>query len=241
MYKFVSNITFKSDTYQGNQEYNPPLKFDNQKYNYYIKLLNVRFSNNVPNVKTVLKLYSDNVEIASVGIGIYEVSDLVELVNSQQSILKFTLNNANGHMTIKNIDTAQHTFSGNLLSSIQCGKFQQTVTLQADETSDSPKMCQVTDFNFFKLTSSIINPAAYESQNGKLVTTNTLYTFAATISPFGHKDFCAFENICYPLGMDQLQFLDFNLVDENGNQLPLLTGSKSDFNIQAVIVKELKK
>lgn len=240
MSTFVSNITFKSDTYEDTQEYNPPLKFDIQRYNYYIKLLNVRFSNNVPNVKTSLSLTSDGSVIATVPEGLYEVDDIVSLVNGLQSTAEFKVNESNGHMTIKNLTAQQHTFAGSLMSSIQFGGFS-NVVLNASASAESPNMCQVSDFNFFKLASNIISPTSYETKGDKLIVSNTLYTFAATITKFGHKDFTAFADIRYPLNMDQLQRLDFELVDENGNKLALLKGSKSDFNIQAIIIKELKK
>lgn len=239
MQSFVSNITFKSDTFEGSQEYNPPLNFDNKRFNYFIKILNVRFSNNVPNITSQLSLLVDGVESATVPVGLYEIADLITLVNNTQSTAVFSLDNSTGHMTLKNNDTAQHVFSGSLINSIQFGQFT-SQTLAASETVSSPKMCQVSDFNFFKLCSNIIAPTSYESQGDKLIVTNTLYTFAATIAPFGHKDFASFQDIAYPLNMDQFQRLDFSLTDENGHKLILIPGSKSDFNIQAVIVKELK-
>lgn len=238
-YNFVSNITFKSDTYEGAQEYSPPLQFDNNRYNYFIKLLNVRFSNNIANVDSDLKLLVDGNEVLTIPSGLYEVEDMIKLANDGQTDAEFALNVSNGHMIIKNITAATHTYTGSLISSIQFGKFGST-QLTTNQTAESPSMCQVSDFNFLKLCSNIISPTSYESVGGKLVVSNTLYTFAATISKFGHKDFTAFQDIAFPLNMDSLQRLDFELLDEHGNQLHLIRGAKSDFNIQAIIVRAKK-
>lgn len=238
-YTFVSNITFKSNEYEGAQEYSPPINFDNNRYNYFIKLLNVRFSNNISNVNIDLKLTVDGSDVFTVPSGLYEVEDIINIVNNGQAYAEFSLNTSNGHMIIKNISAATHTFSGSLLSSIQFGKFQST-QLATNATAESPSMCQVSDFNFLKLCSNIISPTSYESVGGKLVASNTLYTFAATIPKFGHKDFTAFQDIAFPLNMDSLQRIDFQLLDEHGNRLKLIKGANSDFNIQAIIVRTKK-
>lgn len=238
-YHFVSNITFKSDTYEGAQEYSPPLQFDNNNYNYFLKLLNVRFSNNIANVVNDLKLIVDGSEVLTIQAGLYEIEDIVKLANANQSLAEFALNETNGHMTIKNITAATHTYSGSLISSIQFGKFT-SIQITQGQVKESPNMCQVSDFNFLKLCSNIISPNSYETRNDKLIITNTLYTFAATIGKFAHKDFMAFQDIAFPLNMDSLQRIDFELLDEHGNQLQLINGANSDFNIQAVIVKTRK-
>ena len=238
-YHFVSNITFKSDSYEGAQEYSPPLQFDNNRYNYFIKILNVRFSNNIANVVSDLKLLVDGSEVLSIPSGLYDIDDLIKLANEGQTEAEFSLNNSNGHMIIKNVSAATHTFSGSLLSSIQFGKFQPT-QVSSGSSAESPSMCQVSDFNFLKLCSNIISPTSYETVGGRLMVSNTLYTFAATIAKFGHKDFTAFQDIAFPLNMDQLQRIDFELLDENGNQLKLIRGASSDFNIQAVVVRTKK-
>ncbi len=240
-YQFVSNITFKTDTYEGVQEYSPPIRFNNEKYNYFIKILNVRFSNNIANVKTDLKLLVDGLEVLTINAGLYEIEDLITLANDGQSDAEFSLNVSNGHMNLKNISAASHTYTGSLISSIQFGGFGSIDDLAANADVDSPNMCQVSDFNFIKLCSNIISPTSYESSNGKLVISNTLYTFAATISKFGHKDFTAFQDLAFPLYMETLQQIDFQLLDENGNRLTLIRGAKSDFNIQAVIVRQPKR
>lgn len=242
-YRFVSNITFKSNTYEGEQEYNPPLKFDNNNYQYFIKILNVRFSNNVANVSQALELVNnDGLTIATVQPGIYEINDLIKLVNEQTTgIVEFKINEFNGKMIAKNLMLDDLYLKGSLFNSIQFGKFENNTHFNPDQSIESPEVCSVSDSNYFKLCSNIIGPSSYEtSRDGRLVTTNTLYTFAATIAKFGHKDFCAFQDIAYPLNMDQLQNIDFELLDEHGNTLKLLPGATSDFNIQAVIVKSPK-
>lgn len=242
MSTFVSNITFKSDTYEGVQEYNPPLRFDNSKYIYFIKILNVRFSNNIPNIKTTLTLVVDGLDAAVIPVGLYEIKDLIDFVNASQSYFNFELSESNGHMKIINLDSASHVITGNMLTAIQFGAFASSVTLAGGQSLESPKMCAVDSSNFYKLCSTTINPCAYETDknSGKMVTTNTLYTFAATIDKFGHKDFTAFQNVQYPIACDQFQRIDFSLTDENGQKLYLLDGAKSDFNVQAVIIKEKK-
>lgn len=237
MYQFVSNITLKGDTYNIEQEYNPPLIFDVQRYNYFIKILNVRFSNNVPNITKALTFSIDGLDVVTIDQGIYEIADIIDIVNPAISTnnIVIAINDYNGHLSISNNDNSDHVIGGSLIESIQFGQFASSVTVQANTSVTSPEMCQVSDSNFFKLCSTSISPTSYESQGDKLIIGNTLYTFAATIEKFGHKDFTAFQDIAYPLYVEQLNRLDFQLTDEHGNSLTPIAGAKSDFNIQAII------
>lgn len=257
MEQFVSNITFKSNTYEGSYEFATPIKFDNNRYNYYIKILNVRFSNNIANIyetKTLTATLSPDasassgVGSASVSIpeGIYEIDDILNLINEELKIqlgnenLKFVEDTYTGHMQIVNLNAQQATLTGSLLQTIQLGVFDSTVVVDANSEAISPKVVSVSEYNFFKLLSNAISPTSYEPQGNKFITSNTLYTFSSAIGKFGYKDFTAFQNIVYPLNYEQLQRLDFELADENGKKLRLLNGANSDFNIQALIIRTLK-
>lgn len=255
MEQFVSNITFKSDSYEGSYEFATPIKFDNNKYNYFIKILNVRFSNNIANIyetKTLTVTLSPNASassgVASVSIpeGIYEIDDIVNLVNEELKLqlgnenLKFVEDAYTGHMQIINSNSSTATLSGSLLQTIQLGEFPVNVVVNANDLVISPKVISVSEYNFFKLLSNAIAPTSYEPQGDKFITSNTLYTFSSAIGKFGYKDYTAFQNIVYPLNYEQLQRLDFELTDENEKKLKLLSGAKSDFNIQALIIRTLK-
>lgn len=248
MEQFVTNITFKSDSYEGSYEFSTPIRFDNNKYNYFIKILNVRFSNNIANIYTTKTLTVSGVGSASISLpsGIYEINDILNIVNEELNIqlgnenLKFVEDEATGKMQIVNENAQNATLTGSLLSTIQLGSFNETVVVAANSFISSPNVIAVSEYNFFKLMSNAIAPTSFEPQGDKFITSNTLYTFSSAIGKFGYKDFTAFQNIIYPLNYEQLQRLDFELTDENGNKLHLLEGAKSDFNIQALIVKTLK-
>lgn len=243
-YQFVSNITFKTDSYKGTQEYTTPIKFDNNRYNYFIKLLNVRFSNNIPNITERLTLSIDGTQQqgAMIEPGIYEIEEILEKVNTaiETQNIKFEVDQTNGKMIAINESAQNHTLSGSLIQSIQFGQFASSITVPTSASISSPSVCSVSDFNFIKLASNIVNPTSYETRGDKLVPSNTIYTFSAAIPKFGFKDFTAFQDIVYPLSNDQLTRIDFLLTDENGRELSLLDGAKSDFSVQAVIVKQLK-
>lgn len=248
MEQFVSNITFKSDSYEGSYEFATPIRFDNNRYNYFIKILNVRFSNNIANIYETKTLTVSGVGSASVSIpeGIYEIDDIVNLINEELKLqlgnenLKFVEDAFTGHMQIINSNGSAATLSGSLLQVIQLGEFDANVVVNANDLATSPKVISVSEYNFFKLLSNAISPTSYEPQGDKFITSNTLYTFSSAIGKFGYKDYTAFQNIVYPLYYEQLQRLDFELTDENGKKLKLLAGAKSDFNIQALIIRTLK-
>lgn len=248
MEQFVSNITFKSDSYEGSYEFATPIRFDNNRYNYFIKILNVRFSNNIANIYETKTLTVSGVGSASVSIpeGIYEIDDIVNLINEELKLqlgnenLKFVEDTYTGHMQIINSNANLATLSGSLLQVIQLGEFAANIVVNANGYATSPKVISVSEYNFFKLLSNAISPTSYEPQGDKFITSNTLYTFSSAIGKFGYKDYTAFQNIVYPLNYEQLQRLDFELTDENGKKLKLLNGAKSDFNIQALIIRTLK-
>lgn len=236
-YSFVANISFKSDTYQGNQRFSTPLLLDQGRYNYFIKILNVRFSNNIKNIVNPLTLSIGGSVVFTLQEGIYEVEDIILLANSAQNSITLELNKNNGHVQIKNNGATTLSLGGSLLASIQMGEFKTPLSLAGSSIISSPNIAAVSDYNFFKLQSDSIGVCSFETSSDVLTYSNTLYTFSSSISAFGFKDFVAFEPVLYPITADQLNEIDFRLVDEHGNELKLLSGAKSDFSIQCVIVK----
>lgn len=236
-YSFVANISFKSDTYGGAQRFSSPLLLDQGRYNYFIKILNVRFSNNIKNVANPLTLSINGTVVFTLQEGIYEIADIISLVNGAQSSITLELNNNNGHIQIKNNGGTALTLGGSLLASIQMGSFSTPLSLAGSGSIASPNIAAVSDYNFFKLQSDSIGVSSFETSSDVLNYTNTLYTFSSAIGAFGFKDYVAFEPILYPITADQLNEIDFRLTDEFGNELKLLSGAKSDFSIQCVIVK----
>ena len=265
-YENSNILVLASDTYEINSYFREPLKFDQQNYDYYLNLLNVRFSNVVPNItKNYSFSFKINIEGSLQTIdslwpsGIYELTDLVDLFNKNKDI--------NGKMTLKmNNNTGKIKLTcdnniyiplggGGLLESEIFGFVLRTDDQHYDSNTqswyipaglsvDGIKVPLISKFNYFLLCSDALQPCSYitDAKSSTLDTTTTIYSFSSAMNAFEYKDFTnvSERGLSFKLGMDYLQAIDFKLKGSDGSNLQLIEGSVSDFNICCNIIKVKK-
>lgn len=264
-YENSNILVLASDTYEINSYFREPLKFDQQHYDYYLNLLNVRFSNVVPNIT---KNYSfsfkiGNNDIQTINnlwpIGIYELTDLVDLFNNNTTLknyMSLKINNNTGKITLScNNNTSIPLGGGGLLENEIFGYVLRTDEQHYDSVNkqwnisaggivQGNKVPLISKFNYFLLCSDALQPCSYitDAKNATLDTTTTIYSFSSAMNAFEYKDFTnvSERGLSFKLGMDYLQAIDFKLKGSDGSTLQLIEGAISDFNICCNIIKVKK-
>ena len=264
-YENSNILVLASDTYEISSYFREPLKFDQQNYDYYLNLLNVRFSNVVPNIT---KNYSFSFKIRDGELitvnnlwssGIYELTDLVDLFNKNEAIktyMTLSMNNNTGKIKLTcNNNTYIPLGGGGLLETEIFGYVLRTDDQHYDLTTqswyipagkfvDGNKVPLISKFNYFLLCSDALQPCSYitDAKSSTLDTTTTIYSFSSAMNAFEYKDFTnvSERGLSFKLGMDYLQTIDFKLKGSDGSNLQLIEGSVSDFNICCNIIKVKK-
>ena len=92
------------------QTFNQPIMLDTQRYNYFLRLLQVQFSNVVPNVEYDLYVKVGGVETKVVSKGVYEIEELINAFNAL-GVGKMALDANVGKITITNDTLSPITFT----------------------------------------------------------------------------------------------------------------------------------
>lgn len=231
-------INFKNySSFTINALFQNPLYLDQTNYRYFLKLLNVAFSNVIPNITEDQSM--NNTIFATAGI--YEISDLIKAFNNAFQGLEMSINANTGKIEIKNNDANDYTInSGTLTSEVYGFDFTYPVVIEAGSSIQASHVVKISTSNFFNLTSSTFGASSFDQteDNGILIPTNTLYSFSSAMGAFQFKNWTAVEEVSYPLTMDILQSVNFELTDENGKELQTIPGASTDFKIIARIVRQ---
>ena len=264
-YENSNILVLASDTYEISSYFREPLKFDQQNYDYYLNLLNVRFSNVVPNIT---KNYSFSFKIEGGELttvnnlwpsGIYELTDLVDLFNKNKDIngkMSLRMNNNTGKIKLICDNNIYIPLGGGGLLETEIFGYvlrtddqhydsnTQSWYIPAGKVVDGNKVPLISKFNYFLLCSDALQPCSYitDAKSSTLDTTTTIYSFSSAMNAFEYKDFTnvSERGLSFKLGMDYLQAIDFKLKGSDGSNLQLIEGAVSDFNICCNIIKVKK-
>lgn len=239
--EIVQQFVLDSENYNIYLQFNTPIVFDNSRYNYYLKILQVQFSNVVPNVETAL--YAESNLVCDVGI--YTVQDVVDNYNSIIKPLigvEASLDMNNYHIKLTNTLATNTTINGgNLYSSEIFGSFNLStpLTLTPGQTITSPKIVVVQAYNYFMLSSKNVMGYTSTNRNGVLTPSNCVYTFSSAMDAFQFKTWTAVQPILFKLDGTNVQYIGFEIRDGRDRPITQLMG-QSDFSVTAQIIKKLK-
>ena len=136
----ISQFIMTSHDFKIHQSFNSPIYMDKNKYEYYIRLLQVQFSNVVPNVSE--NQYVEGQLICEPGI--YSIEDLMAKYNAL-TYGKLSLNNNNGKLILTN-DTGAALIitTSNFLSSNICN-FTLPINLNIGQSITANKVVKIQD------------------------------------------------------------------------------------------------
>lgn len=227
------------------QTFNQPIMLDTQRYNYFLRLLQVQFSNVVPNVEYDLYVKVGGVETKVVSKGVYEIEELIDAFNAL-GVGKMELDANVGKITITNDTGSAITFTKSdnhdFLSSEMIGfsTSQYPITLNNNESITASNNVKIQHYNYFVLSSGNINGITYTSiDENNIKPSNILYPFSSALKPFQFKTWTAILPVEFKLYSNVINYLDFELKDANDRPLNNLM-SDSDFMVYCQIVKQRK-
>lgn len=227
------------------QTFNQPIMLDTQRFNYFLRVLQVQFSNVVPNVEYDLYVNVGGVEKLVVSKGVYEINELIDAFNAL-NVGKMSLNNNTGKIEIINDTLSSITFTQSanhdFLSSEMIGftSSQYPITLNANESITATNNVKIQSFNYFVLSSGNINGITYTSiDENNIKPSNILYPFSSALKPFQFKTWTAILPVEFKLYSNVINYLDFELKDAYDRPLNNLMAD-SDFMIYCQIVKQRK-
>lgn len=231
----ISQFIMTSHDFKIHQSFNSPIYMDKNRYNYYIRLLQVQFSNVVPNVDS--NQYVEGQLICEPGI--YNIDDLMSRYNTL-SYGKLTLNNNTGRLILTNDTGSTLTItSSNFLSSYICN-FTLPITLNNNQSITANAIVKIQEYNYFVLNSGNISGYTYTSlDKAPFQSCTSIWPFSSAMNPFQFKTWTAVQPIEFTLDGQMLNYLDFEIKDAFGRDIKVLLG-ESDFMITCQIVKALK-
>ena len=231
----LSQFIMTSHDFKIHQSFNSPIYMDKTRYNYYIRLLQVQFSNVVPNVDT--NQYVEGQLICEPGI--YSIDDLITKYNAL-TYGKLSLNNNNGKLILTNDTGSTLTItSSNFLTSSICN-FTLPITLNVNDTITANKSVKIQEYNYFVLNSGNISGYTYTSlDKSPFQSCTTIWPFSSAMNPFAFKTWTAVQPIEFNLDGNLLNYLDFEIKDAFGREIKTLL-AESDFMITCQIIRASK-
>lgn len=217
-----------------------PLYLNSQNYNYYLKLLQIQFSNVVPNVDKPLYVkngYSPEQLVCDVGV--YTLETLISKYNAL-GVGKLTYDDNSGKLILKNDTGSSMHLTSSFLTSNICGFTAAQIALIANNAEvRAQNVVVIQDYNYFMLSSPNFQGNTYVSKSldsDSLKITNCLYAFSSAIAPFQFKTWTAIMPMLFSIQQDNLQYIDFELRDGLDREISVLMGP-SDFSVSCQIVR----
>lgn len=250
--EIITQFDLKSDTFKTEQMMPSSLYLDVENYNYYIKLLQVQFTNVVPNVKPDLYINVGGSDILIAQKGVYENQQLVDAYNDKSGSthiygeLSFNAmtgkmelhNNSGGALAFTNLGARDFMtnavigFDASQLTSVANG-----VTISANN------FMIIQDFNYFVLTSQNIMGNTYtgdaSTEKNQMKIENILYTFSSAIKPFNMKTWTAIMPMLFKIDASSFQYISFQLRTGKGEEITDTMGP-ADFHVLCQIVRQKK-
>lgn len=238
-YNVVNQFNLESNDFKIHVSFNTPIKFE-PNWTYYIKLLNVQFSNVVPNVET--DLYVSGVKMCD--IGVYNIIQLITEYNNLGSYGELSLNPNTGKLRLTNNTGSTLTITAStghvdFLTTEIAGFNSLPTNIPNNGSVDADKVVKIQDFNYFVLSSENISGYTYTNMadKNKLAPCNILWPFPSTIQPLATKSWTAIQPVEFELSGSTIQYLDFEMKDGRGRTMTILPTATTDFSLLCQIVR----
>ena len=244
--EIIQPFNLDSSTFYMKKTLQTPITLDIMNYNYYIKLLQVQFSNVVPNVDKPLYVKNGlNAAVKVVDVGIYDMSGLCSAFNAL-GLGTLEYNSGTGKCKLTN-DTGNtlnfvNQGASDFLTSERIGfDAAQLTTVAISGEVIANHVVVIQDYNYFILTSDNIigNTMTAKSNQDTFEITNVLWTFSSAMIPLQFKTWTAIMPILFKVETPSFQYITFEMRDGNGNKLDTIV-AQSDFHVDCQLVRHRK-
>lgn len=238
--EIITSFVLSSNTFKIHQMLPTPLYMNSQNYNYYLKLLQIQFSNVVPNVDTPLYVKDGaNPEMLVCDVGVYTLETLISKYNDL-GVGQLSYDENTGKLTLKNDTGNTLNLVSSFLTSNICGfSAGQIANITSGVSVLAQKVVVIQDYNYFMLSSPNFQGNTYVSKSldsDSLKITNCLYAFSSAIAPFQFKTWTAIMPMLFSIQQDNIQYIDFEIRDGLDREIKTLMGP-SDFSVSCQIVR----
>lgn len=244
--EIIQPFNIDSDTFYMKKTLQIPISLDIMNYNYYIKLLQVQFSNVVPNVDSALYVKNGlSPAVKVVDVGIYEMTQLCDAYNALGlGTLEYISNIGKCKLTNDTGNTLNFVNQGvsDFLTSERIGfDASQLTSVSNGAEVIGNHVVIIQDYNYFVLTSDNIigNTMTAKSNQETFEITNVLWTFSSAMKPLQFKTWTAIMPILFKVETPSFQYITFELRDGNGNRLNNIV-AQSDFHIDCQLIRQRK-
>lgn len=244
--EIIQPFNLDSSTFYMKKTLQIPISLDIMNYNYYIKLLQVQFSNVVPNVDKPLYVKNGlNAAVKVVDIGIYDMAGLCNAFNAL-GLGTLEYNSSTGKCKLTN-DTANtlnfvNQGTSDFLTSAKIGfNASQLTNIPVSGEVIASHVVVIQDYNYFILTSDNIigNTMTAKSNQDTFEITNVLWTFSSAMKPLQFRTWTAIMPILFKVETPSFQYITFEMRDGNGNKINDIV-AQSDFHIDCQLVRQRK-
>ena len=236
-YEVISEYVMTSKTYKIKNNFNDPLYMNDNRFNYYLKILACQFSNVVPNVETTLLTNGDKIADP----GIYDITELVTNYN-QYNNGTITINSNIGKLILTNTTANNITITTDNFLTSKFGGFSNITlpyTLAPGASLTAANTPIIQDYNFFVLACGNVTGYTYTSIEGSpFLPCNTIYTFPSNIAAFHIRNWTAIQALEFKLDSQVLNYLEFEIKDGLQRSLSIVPGAQSDFSITCQVIKK---
>lgn len=243
--EIITSFVLSSDTFKINKMLPTPIYLNIQNYNYYLKLLQIQFSNVVPNVEQPLYVKDGaNPAVMVCDVGVYTLETLISKYNAL-SLGELSYDDNTGKLSLKNNTGYTLFLTSSFLTSNICGfTAAQISTILNGQTVVAQKVVVIQDYNYFMLSSPNFQGNTYttkslDANDSSLKITNCLYAFSSAIPPFKFKTWTAIMPMLFKIEQDNIQYIQFEIRDGLDRAINVLMGP-SDFSVSCQIVRTKK-
>lgn len=256
-YKVIRSFILKTNGTRNNVNLDVPVNLNPNK-EYFLQLMSFRFQNVFCNLVNSIIASPNNswtytykgtnytlpqASYLTPAIGELDVlyTWLINLIKTQCNCGESEINiNINSYGKIDYSFSNNFTninFSGGCLSSDYFGKMD---SINSNE-STSPVMPIVSKFNSLLLVCSLCGNTTYvQDSNNNLSPTSVICSVNAALEPFEMVDYSAIQQIMFPMNSGtNITGFTCELRDDNNNDLTVLEGATTDFNLWIQIVERI--
>lgn len=256
-YKVVRSFILKTNNTRNEVILNIPLNLNPNK-EYFMKLMSFRFQNvfcnfvgNIiasPNNSWTFTYNGTNYTITERRYLTPAIGDITVLLTWLKNIIVTTANcNENEvNIDINNYGKIEYNFDSNFsninfvggcLSTTYFG-YTNSIT---SNNSTSRLMPIISSFNSILLSCSLVGNSCFVQDNsGSLSNTSVICSVSAAIEAFENVDYAAIQEILFPMNSgSSISSFVCELRDDNNNELTILEGSTTDFNIWIEVLERV--
>lgn len=256
-YQVVRSFILKTNSTRNEVILNIPLSLNPNK-EYFMKLMSFRFQNVFCNfVGNIIASPNNTWTFTYKGIDYTlperryltpAMGDITVLLAWLKNMIQKACNceDKEVNINVNNYGKIEYSFSNNFTNinfvagCLSTTYFGYTDYINSNDTV-SRLMPVISSFNSILLSCSLVGNSCFvQDNNGNLTNTSVICSVNAAVEPFENVDYVAIQEILFPMNSgSNISSFVCELRDDNNNELTILEGSTTDFNVWLEILERV--